>query len=145
MNRIKPRIFVSYSRKDADFIQGVRGALAKAGIECWIDVSAIEAGDRLREAILGDGIPNCNLFFAYLTRDYLNSDWCMRELGEALQSARVRIAPFAESTETLSSFPLEVRRELHCGILDATNYWDVMMQVSGKAWMTPRRRAFGFL
>jgi TIR domain-containing protein len=134
MTVIKPRIFVSYSRKDSDFVRKVSADLQKSGVDCWIDISAIQAGDRLKQAIFGQGIPQCNLFFAYVTRNYLESQWCMQELKQALEATRVIVTPFADSRETVGAIPMEIRDEVHCSLLEPESYWPSILELSGKAW-----------
>jgi hypothetical protein len=117
MNYIRPRIFVSYSSKDSEIVHRIRRDLEKAGIDCWIDLSTIGTGDRLQDAIFGEGIPQCNVFFAYITENYLESKWCMKELRQALQSRRVKIVPFADSEQTMQKIPRQVRSEVRCRTL----------------------------
>lgn len=132
-NRLKPHVFVSYSRKDGEIVAKICADLNRSGIDCWIDVSAIRAGDRLKEAILGT-IPQCNLFFAYMTESYLASRWCMDEVKQALHSSRVMVALFADSQETVAAIPEEIRDEIQCGVVTSDNYWNTLMELSGKAW-----------
>jgi hypothetical protein len=134
MNYIRPRIFVSYSSKDSEIVHRIRRDLEKAGIDCWIDLSTIGTGDRLQDAIFGEGIPQCNVFFAYITENYLESKWCMKELRQALQSRRVKIVPFADSEQTMQKIPRQVRSEVRCGILDLERYVDSVAELCGKAW-----------
>ncbi|MBV9295391.1 MAG: TIR domain-containing protein, partial [Acidobacteriaceae bacterium] len=134
MTAIKPRIFVSYSRKDSEFVGKISADLNRSGIECWIDISSIQAGDRLKRAIFAEGIPECNLFFAYVTRHYLESHWCMQELRQALETTRVLVTPFADSRETMEAIPSDIRDEVHCGLLGYESYWPSILELSGKAW-----------
>jgi len=121
---IRPQIFLSYSRSDAEFVRKLRDDLVHAGIDCWLDTDAITAGDRLQDAIFGDGIPRCNLFVAYITQKYLESDWCKKELDGALESRRVLV------------IPKTVRDTVHCGTITTERYWNAVLDVSGKAWLT---------
>ena len=134
MEPIKPKVFISYSRRDSEFVSKAAGDLAKAGIDCWMDVTTIEAGDRLKNAIFGTGIPRCNLFFAYVTRNYLESRWCMKELEEALHVSRVMVTPFADSRQTMEEIPMNLRDEVHCGIFNDDTYSNTVLELCGKAW-----------
>lgn len=136
MKSIRPQIFLSYSRSDAEFVRKLRDDLVRAGVGCWLDTDAITAGDRLQDAIFGDGIPQCNLFVAYITQKYLESEWCKKELHEALESRRVLVMPLADSDDTLNRIPKTVRDTVHCGTITAERYWNVVLDVSGKAWLT---------
>jgi hypothetical protein len=134
LKSIRPQVFISYSREDAGFIQKLRDDLTKAGIDCWIDVSAITAGDRLQEAIFEAGIPQCNLFLAYVTQNYLKSKWCMQELNRALESRRVTVVPVANSEQTRDALPPDVRDTVHCGVMIPEHYGDYVLELAGKAW-----------
>lgn len=134
MKNIRPQVFISYSRKDAGYVQQLRDDLIKAGIDCWVDVSTITAGDRLQDAIFGDGIPQCNLFLAYITLNYLESNWCKQELDRALDSRRVTVVPMADSDQTLAAIPSTVRDTVHCGVMNPDRYADYVLELAGKAW-----------
>ena len=42
----KPKIFVSYSHKEADWAKEFAQALSQRGLRVWIDQLAVKAGDR---------------------------------------------------------------------------------------------------
>jgi len=99
-----------------------------------MDTGRITAGDRLQDAIFNTGIPQCNLFLAYVTADYLASQWCMKELDRALQSNRITVVPLADSKQTCDSVPEHVREVVRCEFLAPDRYWDVLLAIVGKAW-----------
>lgn len=134
MESIRPQVFLSYSHLDTDFVQKIYNDLRRAGIDCWMDTGTISAGDRLQEAIFADGIPRCNLFVAYITQNYLASDWCMKELREALAVLRVVVVPLIDSEQTLKQVDKTVRDTVHCGLIKAELYWDRLLELTGKAW-----------
>ena len=88
MNVMKPQIFVSYSHIDADYVQQLHRDLLSGNVDCWTDDS-IQTGDRL-SPVIEEAISRSSLFFAYVTKAYLKSKWCMKELRYALQ-ARKRV------------------------------------------------------
>src|SRR5712691_5036423 len=67
MEPIRPKVFLSYSRKDSELIRRLAQDLRRAQVDTWLDDFEILTGDMLREKIFGMGIPACDLFFAYLT------------------------------------------------------------------------------
>jgi hypothetical protein len=133
INVIKPKMFISYSRKDSEFVSKIADDLAQSGVDCWIDSSTLEVGDRLKQAILGS-IPQCSVFFAYVTKDYLGSRWCREELDQALRAPSVIVALVADSRQTRKTIPVEIRDEVQCGVLDSESYRSTVLQLSGKAW-----------
>jgi len=134
LKNIWPQVFISYSSKDKGIVLKLRDDLIKAGIECWVDISRITAGDRLEDAIFGDGIPQCNLFLAYITQNYLESKWCRQELERALESRRVSVVPLADSEQSLAAIPQTLRDTVHCGVMNMDHYADFVLELTGKAW-----------
>lgn len=130
---LRPRVFVSYSRKNDDFVRRIRTDLFSSDIDCWIDVADIAAGERLNPAIEA-AISGTNLFFAYVTRDYLRSRWCMAEMRYALSVPGIALAPYVDSQETLDAVPSEFLDELAFGTLRPDNYLRSLLEISGRAW-----------
>jgi len=77
---MKPRIFLSHSSKDKDFIEKLANQLRTARIDVWFDEWEIPPGESIRKKIFDDGIPNCDVFFVYLTEFSVDSYWVSREL-----------------------------------------------------------------
>ena len=132
MSVIKPRIFVSYSHIDADYVQQLRRDLLSGNVECWID-DTIQTGDRL-SPVIEEAISASSLFFAYITKAYLESRWCMREFQYALQARKVTVVPYTDSRETLESVPPELLDEVVFGVLSPENYAHSLMQLAGRSW-----------
>ena len=99
----------------------LRADLFNSELDCWIDASDIQAGQRLNPAI-ESAIAGSNLFFAYVTDDFLRSRWCMAEIRYALHSARVTLAPYVDSQETLDAVPSDLLNEVAFGRIAQDNY-----------------------
>jgi hypothetical protein len=140
VSELKPRLFVSYSRKNEDQIRQMRTALFSAGVDCWIDVADIEPGERINPVISG-AISQSDVFFAYVTRDFLASRWCMDELRYALGDPQVEVAPYVDSLATLDLVPGELLSEVAFGYLTPDKYVRCMMEVAGRAWASLQRSA----
>ncbi len=133
MSAMRPRVFVSYSRKNEEFVRRVRADLFNSEVDCWIDASDIQAGQRLNPAI-ESAIAGSNLFFAYVTPDYLRSRWCMAEIRHAIQTPRVTLAPYVDSPETLDSVPSDLLDEVAFGRIGPDNYLRSLLEIAGRAW-----------
>jgi hypothetical protein len=118
----------------------MRADLFSSEIDCWLDVADIHAGQRLNPAIAA-AISRSDLFFAYVTRDYLSSRWCMSELRYALSDSHVEVAPYVDSLPTLDLIPNEFLSEVAFGYLTPDRYVRCMMEVSGRAWASLQRSA----
>jgi len=77
---MKPKVFLSHSHLDKPFIERLANTLKLAGIDCWYDDWEIPPGDSIRQRIFEDGLPNCDVFFVYLTANSIHSKWVQREL-----------------------------------------------------------------
>jgi hypothetical protein len=133
MSIIRPRIFVSYSRKDTDYVHQVRADLLSSRVDCWMDQSGIQTGDRLTP-VIEEAISRSSLFFAYVTEAYLGSRWCMKEFKYALQAPGVTVVPYADSKATLEAVPGELMDEVSFGILSPDNYSPSLLELAGRSW-----------
>lgn len=81
---MRPKIFLSHSKKDKLFIEKLANDLQKSGIDVWYDEWEIPVGESIRRKIFEEGITECDLFFIYLTENSIPSYWVQEELDGAL-------------------------------------------------------------
>lgn len=81
---MKPKVFLSHSKKDKTFIEKIANDLRSCGIDVWYDEWEIPPGESIRKKIFEDGIVSCDLFFVYLTKNSIPSYWVQKELDGAL-------------------------------------------------------------
>jgi hypothetical protein len=94
---------------------------------------SLQSGDRLNPAI-EDAIAGASLFFAYITKSYLDSRWCMREFQHALAAPGVTVVPYADSEATREAVPQDLMDEVVIGILRPETYTDSLIQLVGRSW-----------
>lgn len=133
MSLIRPQVFISYSRKNENYIRQVRSDLFKSQLDCWLDIADIQVGERLNPAI-ETAISQSTLFFAYVTPPYLQSRWCMAEIRYALHACGTPVAPYVDSRETLDAIPSELLDEVAFGLLEPATYARSLLEVAGRAW-----------
>jgi tetratricopeptide (TPR) repeat protein len=75
-------IFISYSRDDSDFVNGLIADIEKRGIEVWIDRQDISGGETWRAAI-AEAIRSCDAFVIVLSPNSTVSKNVSRELSIA--------------------------------------------------------------
>lgn len=85
------KIFISYSRKDLDFVRRLAGDLEKAGYDVWWDISDLRGGDDWVRDI-PSAIEASDFFIVVLTPSSVVSDWVRKEYTQAL-SGRKKIIP----------------------------------------------------
>lgn len=133
MSILTPQVFLSYARKDADFVRRLRADLLSSRLHCWMDDTGIQVGDRLNP-VIEEAIYGSSLFFAYITMAYLDSRWCMKELRLALRAPGVTVVPYADSMDTLEAVPSELMDEVSFGVLEPETYVRSLLELTGRAW-----------
>lgn len=79
----KPRVFLSYSRRDADWARSFAEALKQRGVSVWFDEFDVKPGEPLREA-LESALRNSDVLVALLDPEYPSTPAVFFELGAAL-------------------------------------------------------------
>lgn len=77
------RVLISHSRADDAVFLAVASALEFSQYEIWSDIQNAVPGDPLPLKI-SDGIKICDGFVLLISRNYLNSNWCERELSAVM-------------------------------------------------------------
>ena len=85
------KIFISYSRKDIDFVRKLAGDLEKAGYDVWWDLTDLRGGDDWPRVIPA-AIEASKYFIIVLSPNSAVSDWVEKEYTHAL-SLRKKIIP----------------------------------------------------
>jgi hypothetical protein len=76
-------VFISYSRKDKDFVHRLDEALKSRGREAWVDWEDIRPTEEWMQAIYA-AIEGANTFVFVLTPDSVASVVCGREIAHAV-------------------------------------------------------------
>jgi len=84
-------IFISYSRRDLDFVQQIVDALAASEVEAWVDWKSIPKGEDWEQEIYR-GIEAADAFLFLISPDSIQSKMCNKEVLNAMQN-RKRILP----------------------------------------------------
>jgi WD40 repeat protein len=84
-------VFVSYSRRDQEFVRRLHAALSQHGKDVWVDWEDIAPTAKWQEE-LNDGIVAADSFLFVLTPSSLTSEYCAAELEEAIK-ANKKIVP----------------------------------------------------
>lgn len=102
-------VFLSYRSNDVEFALKLAADLKNAGLSLWIDRLDIRPGDDWRQA-LADAVNVCAAMICLVTPDYVESDYCRRELGRAGRLQRRRI-PLRLREVADDKWPLELESE----------------------------------
>ena len=87
----RQEVFISYSRKDKEFVRQLDEALKSRGREPWVDWEGIPPGDKWEKTIYG-AIEATNTFIFVLTPDSIASKVCGKEIAHAAANNK-RLVP----------------------------------------------------
>lgn len=79
----KPRVFLSYSQRDAAFVRHLAGALRAEGVDVWYDEGELRVGDTILRQI-EEALEQSRYFLLVISPEYLSSQWSQFEMGVAL-------------------------------------------------------------
>jgi WD40 repeat protein len=100
-------VFVSYSRRDGEFVGRLAADLKARGREAWIDVNGIRDAERFPEA-LSRAIESSDAFVFVISPDSVASEFCEQEVQHA-SSLNKRIVPLALHEVPDERIPDEIR------------------------------------
>lgn len=83
-------IFISYSRRDQEFVTRLATDLDKRVAGVWFDQSAIQVGENWHDEII-NGIRECKVFVLVLSPDAVESRYVLEEVNNALELGKVII------------------------------------------------------
>lgn len=83
---MKPKIFISYSRKDSAYAELLSDLLQEKGYDTWTWAAwtdkKVNIGENWREVIESQ-LKNANVVVSLVSSDYFNSEFSLIELGAA--------------------------------------------------------------
>ena len=91
-----PEVFISYSRRDSDFVARLAAALKTAGRDVWLDVEGIRASEDWKERIFRE-IHAANTFLFVVSPDSLQSEIANEEVSHAALNSKGVAWPPLES------------------------------------------------
>ncbi|GAB2678236.1 toll/interleukin-1 receptor domain-containing protein [Flavihumibacter cheonanensis] len=134
---MKPKVFLSHSKKDKDFIIKIAESLRLARIECWYDDWEIPPGESIRRKIFEDGLPSCDLFLIYLSEHSISSYWVQKELDSMLsiesESKDKLLLPFINKNELRASLSPDLKA-LSVPELNNENYIEPICKLIARTW-----------
>ena len=144
-NRLnKPRVFLSHSKLDKEFIDKLADDLRKCQIEPRRDTEEIRDGKPWLKVIFEEGIPTCDAVIVYLTENSLRSRMVEKELDatlvEELTESGIRILPYVLKAELRVQLRADVRA-LHCREWNDSNYNNVLPSVVAEIWRSYMERS----
>src|SRR5204863_6354363 len=84
-------VFISYSRRDSDFVGRLSDALAARGKEVWVDIEGIRDAE-VFPAALRAAVESSDGFVFVISSESIESRYCEQEVDHAIESGK-RIVP----------------------------------------------------
>ena len=93
--RFKPQFyfFLSHKTKDKPLMRTFANGLKFLGYETWLDQKDMPMGAATLGGALKVSVEKCNCLIAWLSKEYMTSEWCRAELLYAKQLGKI-IIPF---------------------------------------------------
>src|SRR5262249_8557164 len=96
-------VFISYSRKDKEFVRRLDEDLKRRDREAWVDWEGIPPGDTWEKTIYG-AIESTHTFIFVLTPDSIASEVCGREIAHAAANNK-RLVPIVHREVVADTVP----------------------------------------
>ena len=139
---MRPRVFLSHSKRDKAIIEKIANDLRSAHVDVWYDEWEIPPGDSFRRQIT-NGIDGSDLFFVYLTDSSAKSYWVQHELDTAFikqaNSGRNVLALFVDSDHTRQQLPIDIQA-IHSPVFNDDDYLRPFSQLISRAWESYSQR-----
>lgn len=133
----KPRVFLSHSKKDVDFIRRLDADLRGTQCETWIDDIELRPGQPWLDQIFGSGIPSCEIVLCYYTENSAKSAVFMQELDarliERLHNSRVTLLLYVSRAELRPHLRLDLQR-LQVPEINEENYSVAFPKLVAEIW-----------
>jgi hypothetical protein len=109
-------VFISYSRKDKEFVRRLDEELKRRDREAWVDWEGIPPGDKWEKTIYG-AIEATHTFIFVLTPDSIASEVCGKEIAHAAANNK-RLVPIVHRDVVADGVPKSL------GELNWIFFWD---------------------
>jgi hypothetical protein len=131
------QVFISYSRKDLDFVERLAENLKAAGLEVWYDLSGLDGGTRWGREIQS-AIQQSQIFVVVLSPNSVESEWVEKEFMYANSLKRKIIPLLYQPCETPMWFInlhfIDVQGENY-----DRNFWVILKAMGIKAGAGPAK------
>ena len=128
----KPSVFISYSRKNADFVNRLVQSLEGLGFDCWVDRYDLAPGTKWREEI-SHSIRQSQAFILVVSSDSMESSIVAQEVSLAEFHGRPIIPLIYEVCELPPGIDLQIH-DLHWVNFAVEQYDDAIVKLETALW-----------
>ena len=139
----KPRVFLSHSKKDIEFIDALYEDLRRCQIDPWLDSEEIRHGHPWLSAIFEDGLPTCDCVLVYLTENSIESGMVKKEVDvgvlNKLKDNSISFLPYVNRSDVRSSLRADLQ-VLQAPEWNKGNYKELLPRVVSEIWRSYMER-----
>ncbi|MCJ8503164.1 toll/interleukin-1 receptor domain-containing protein [Desulfatitalea alkaliphila] len=140
----KPRVFLSHSKPDIEFVRQIRNDLQKCQIDTWLDEDDIRHGKPWLDSIFEDGIPTCDSVIVYFSSHALQSQMVKKEIDASILSQlsdkRIAFLPYVDSASVRKGLRPDIQA-LQVQVWNSENYHDIIPKVVAEVWRSFMERS----
>lgn len=133
----RPRVFLSHSKADQDFITKVYEDIRAWQVEPWYDTFEIRHGQPWMDAIFEGGIPSCDCVLVYLTEHSIESPVVRKEIDagliQQLKDRRIGLLPYVSAGSLRGRLRSDLQT-LQTPEWNSTNYSILLPRVVAEIW-----------
>lgn len=133
----KPRVFLSHSKRDEDFIKQLHEDLRRCQVDPWLDAEDIRHGEPWLDAIFESGIAACDCILVYLTDSSIDSPMVRKEIDasvlQKLRDNKVGFLPYVSRAELRGRLRADLQ-SLQVNVWNAGNYAVLLPRVVAEIW-----------
>ena len=133
----KPKVFLSHSKKDTEFIDILCKDLRLCQIEPWLDSEEIRQGQPWLDAIFESGIPTCDAILVYLTESSIGSPVVKKEIDASiikkLKDSHVAFLPYVSQDILRDKLRVDIQT-LQTPEWNKQNYAEMLPRVVAEIW-----------
>jgi hypothetical protein len=142
----KPKVFLSHSKADRDFVLRLKSDLQSCQIDTWFDEDDIRHGKPWISAIFEDGIPTCDGVFFYLTKSSIESQMVKKEIDAGiihqLGEGGVSFLPYVNDQEIRKQLRHDLQT-IQIPVLNDDNYHHLLPKIVAEIWRSFMDRNIG--
>ena len=143
----KPKVFLSHSKKNSEFIEKLASDLRKCQIEPWLDTDQIRLGKSWQDSIFEYGLPTCDAVIVYFTEISIQSSVVKKEIDVALlQNLKDNNIAFLPCVND-EKLRLELRPDIQALQVpewNDKNYYLLLPRVVAEIWRSYLERMIAF-
>ena len=143
----KPRVFLSHSKKNVDFIENLANDLRKCQIEPWLDTDQIRHGKSWQDSIFEYGLPTCDAIIVYFTEISIQSPIVKKEMDVGLlkniKDNNIAFLPYVSDEKLRSQLRPDIQA-LQVPEWNENNYTALLPRVVAEIWRSYLERMIEF-